>query len=51
MLRVRGVATELATRLAEVNEHLDEFAEALSQVATTARIAQEAARGAGEGDE
>lgn len=48
MSQVRGVTAELAERLAEVNDHLDYFAEALAQVAVTARTAQDAAREAGE---
>lgn len=51
MARVRGVTTDLAERLAEVNGHLEAFASALSEMASVAKSAHEAARGAGEGDE
>lgn len=50
MVRVRGVTTEVAERLAEVNAHLAEFAAALSQVASVAKTAQDTVRGLGEGD-
>ena len=49
LVRVRGVTSEVAKRLAEVNLHLEEFAAALNQVAQAAQDAQDAVKG-GEGD-
>lgn len=47
MVEVRGVAADLAERLAEVSEHLSLFSDGLAAMAETVREAEETTRKAG----